>query len=509
MNFTKSFLVKLLFCIFIYLLLSVSLRAQTDRLPFANQLTPFEQETLLSVDLLRQGDADTLLALYLIGSGDIRFNSQFQSVQKDINRFLKQHANLLNHQDEEKRAQTLHDAMHAYFFVGGNSGDNAGKGYDFDQSKLSGVFATEKFNCVSSSLLYIVLARKLNLDVKGVVLPSHIFVQLNINKGETIDIETTSVNGFDVVHDEVFYQREDRSWFEERGLTPSDYQDYLAREVVSPFELGVLNMRNQHTFEENMAFEDRYRLAEIMSHLDLSDVKAQLQRLSFYNNAFVEGDFSFQDSLVFYQKIAPYLEALPAYQSAYQNDSTKLFNLLGWINSQHAYVLVKNGYYQQGIEMINKQLSQLDSNWKDWERIRNNLIVAMSLVAKHYRNNGDFQKAVEILLSAHSNCMLLEQCAAGITVAYSEWAKHTWESEDWEKVVKIYQNYLSLDSRSQAASIFRSNLQGAYNNWANEFIDKEDYQKAKRIYADCMQRARESDRCAKSLQRLNEFLDAH
>ena len=351
---------KRLLYFLVYLSFPLSILAQANTFPFANELTPFENETLSNVEALKQGEPDALLALYLVASGDVRFKWQYQSVQKDINRFFKQYAKSLDQTDELKKAQILHDAMHAYFFVGGNSGRSAGSGYDFDQSKLSGVFTTEEFNCVSSSLLYIVLARKLNLDVNGVVLPSHIYVQLNFNNGESIDIETTSVNGFDVVHDEEFYERDDRSWFEERGLTPSDYQDYLEREIVTPFELGVLNMRNQHTFEENMAFGDRYRLAEIMSHLDLTDLKAHLQRLSFYNNAFVEGDSSLQESLGFYQKIAPYLDALPSYQ----NGDEKLFNLLGWINSQHAYVLVKNGYFQQGVKMINKQLSQLNRDWK-------------------------------------------------------------------------------------------------------------------------------------------------
>ena len=133
-------------------------------------------------------------------------------------------------------------------------------------------------------------------------------------------------------------------------------------------------------------------------------------------------------------------------------------------------------------------------------------MVALNLVAKDYRNKGHYEKAAEILLSTQLNCMQLEQCAAGITVAYSEWAMHTWESEDWENVIKIYQRYLRLDNQSQAASIFRSNLQGAYNNWANQFIEKQNYQKARQIYADCINLSSESDRCVQSLQRLNEFL---
>ncbi|MCW8998218.1 MAG: transglutaminase-like domain-containing protein, partial [Kangiellaceae bacterium] len=209
MKFTVSHLAKLLLCILLCLSGQIRATAQSESLPFANELTPFEKETLLNVGVLQEDEADSLLALYLIASGDVRFRWQYQSIKKDINRFLKQYADSLNQTDEQKRAQKLHDAMHEYFFLGGSSGKNTDEGYDFDQSKLSAVFDTEKFNCVSSSLLYIVLARNLDLDVKGVVLPSHIFVQLNIKNGKSINIETTSTNGFDVEHDEEFYQRED------------------------------------------------------------------------------------------------------------------------------------------------------------------------------------------------------------------------------------------------------------------------------------------------------------
>jgi tetratricopeptide (TPR) repeat protein len=74
------------------------------------------------------------------------------------------------------------------------------KGYEGKQTLLSTVLDTQRFNCVSSAVLYNVVARRLDLDVRAVEIPAtsmsgHVFSVLR-GGGAVIDVETTNKLGF-------------------------------------------------------------------------------------------------------------------------------------------------------------------------------------------------------------------------------------------------------------------------------------------------------------------------
>src|SRR5262249_39818919 len=69
------------------------------------------------------------------------------------------------------------------------------KGYDRDQSDLSALLDSGKFNCVSSALLYNVLGRRLGLDLRAVEVPEHVFSVLYDGR-KRADVETTNPRGF-------------------------------------------------------------------------------------------------------------------------------------------------------------------------------------------------------------------------------------------------------------------------------------------------------------------------
>jgi tetratricopeptide (TPR) repeat protein len=75
------------------------------------------------------------------------------------------------------------------------------KGYAARQTTLSGLLDSGQFNCVSSAVLYAVIARRLGLEVRGVEVPGyllagHVFIVL-LDRGRRIDVETTNPRGFD------------------------------------------------------------------------------------------------------------------------------------------------------------------------------------------------------------------------------------------------------------------------------------------------------------------------
>ena len=73
--------------------------------------------------------------------------------------------------------------------------------YKERQTRLNVMFADGSYNCVSSSLLYLALAKACGLDVRGQVTPNHAFCTLYVTDGSgggktKIDVETTNPYGF-------------------------------------------------------------------------------------------------------------------------------------------------------------------------------------------------------------------------------------------------------------------------------------------------------------------------
>ena len=75
------------------------------------------------------------------------------------------------------------------------------KGYSGKQTTLSGILDHGEYNCVSSAVLYALVAQTLNLEVRGIEipgtwLPGHVFIVLR-DGDRWIDVETTNPRGFD------------------------------------------------------------------------------------------------------------------------------------------------------------------------------------------------------------------------------------------------------------------------------------------------------------------------
>jgi tetratricopeptide (TPR) repeat protein len=68
--------------------------------------------------------------------------------------------------------------------------------YSVVQSRIDTALATGSYNCVSSAVLYAILARSVGLTVAGVRTADHAFCAVVVN-GAPVDVETTNVYGFD------------------------------------------------------------------------------------------------------------------------------------------------------------------------------------------------------------------------------------------------------------------------------------------------------------------------
>ena len=78
--------------------------------------------------------------------------------------------------------------------------------YDFFQNDMTRLLLEGNYNCVTSALVFHAAGARLGLDVRGVLVPSHVYVRVVV--GDThFDIETTSAKGFLLAQDDAAYAK--------------------------------------------------------------------------------------------------------------------------------------------------------------------------------------------------------------------------------------------------------------------------------------------------------------
>ena len=131
---------------------------------------------------------------------------------------------------ERERAEFILTYLHRNVF----------RAYALTQTRVDTVFTNGRFNCVSSSVLYMLLAKSIGLEVSGVKTIDHAFVMVHIG-GEDIDVETTSRHGFDPGNRREFHDEFGRV----TGFVYVPAQNYHDRQTITPIELVSLIMTNR------------------------------------------------------------------------------------------------------------------------------------------------------------------------------------------------------------------------------------------------------------------------
>jgi hypothetical protein len=466
--------------------------------PIWSRLTPFEILTLDDADLARAGDGDALLALYLVAAGDMRDETGYRHHRGVIDDWLRDAATA---GDEQSLGRLLLTGMHRRFLGPELSAEAVPRNYNADQSRLSRVLESGEFNCISSAMLYIVIARKAGLDVQGVILPSHAFVQLTTAEGKTLDIETTSPAGFGQPHDEAFYATASDQFLADRELPAPTWEDYRNREIVDPFALALFNMSNQHTAEERMAYADRMRLAEVRSQLLPQDVGAQKSRLAYYYREFAHlneaGDYA--TAIRLFDQVGGWLE-----DQLYQHPGdTELLALVTAVQARAAEALVARDREQEGLELAKLLLHTRDLRIQSFS-VENQLFSIISQYAVTRAEAEDYPGAREAFSSVESQCLQNKLCNSGLAHVYSSWAMHYVESRDWQSTVHVYREYLQLDNSSALSGHFTSNLERAYLNWSARVEWEGDWQTALALLDRCATELDGAAACSDARRKLAE-----
>lgn len=410
-------------------------------------LTPFEIQTLNDIEAARSGDADTLLAFALIASGDVRHQHTFDSIQQQVHQFIQRIRPTIESQSSiYGKGQKLLRAMHDRYFTKYRKDATTEliDGYDSEQSNVSAIFKRGQFNCVSSAILYMVLARYFYLDVQGIATMHHAFVQIIVSNHRPIEVETTSKNGYGQVHDKTFYETGFAAFSLTRNLAVPTYEDYLNRQVLSPLMLIAKNMNNQHTLASRMDKTARHRLFEIRGYLDKDTAAAQVNRLGVYQNSlialFKARRHSKAEELT--QIIAPVLDRIKTrswIRETQNNDVLTIWERLGAIHTVWGHLLFAN---------------------KDYDR------------AEHH-----YEEALQWGRTAQRQA----EANRGI---HKTRAFRAFEHQAWGQAIAAYQHLLSLMTSSdiKLASQIRENIAAAYWNWGNAAGEQSDWMTAAAHY---------------------------
>ncbi len=113
------------------------------------------------------------------------------------------------------------------------------------ESRLDAAVLDGRYNCVSSSALYLILARAAGLDAGGVITKDHSFCVIQAGD-RTIDIETTNPFGFDPGSKKEFQD----SFGRVTGYSYVPPSDYRSREKVDGRHLMALILWNRATLLE-------------------------------------------------------------------------------------------------------------------------------------------------------------------------------------------------------------------------------------------------------------------
>jgi tetratricopeptide (TPR) repeat protein len=469
--------------------------------PIWSPLTAFEVDTVNDLTGTSSPSAETLLAFYILASGDDRQGSQFERYKARLDRLVADLQPRLRRAKPLEQGALLFQAMHEDFFprVEGD-GEGEERGYVFDQSQLTRVFEDSLYNCLSSSLLFIVLAKKIGFDVSGVVIPSHVFVELRLGDNKKIDIETTSRGGFNILHDAAFYRQDDIGWFTDRNLTPPTYDDYLNREVVSTTDMGLLGMWSQHTASTRMDYVNRMRLAELRAHIMPADRDAQRARLIFYHEEFsrYEKKNNFSGLSNMYDQIRPYIDSLA---EDYFREP-EMLKLLVSVKSEMALTDIKTNRESRGLDRTGHLLRSIQFFQFDVAVIEHNLFYIVEQYVDAAVNLGDFERARMALADLEPYCRQSEVCAKTVLRLYSRWGEIYWRDREWGRALEVYRTYLEISEHADLDLGIEKNMQSAFVNWAAEYLRDGEWESAIVCLETCINELGSATFCRSDLEKI-------
>lgn len=266
--------------------------------------------------------------------------------------------------------------------------------YVENQTLMDNLIDTGNYNCVSSSILYLILAREAGLNINIIETSDHAFSRVETKAG-WIDVETTTAYGFDPGVKQEFNQEFEKTGFS--YVPPGNYTDRKEindRETVALIfqnRMSLLQKRNLHdqvigiavdrwtlsgsgksrkdmndsfrnwaaTLNNRGSYKTAYNLiSEVSKKYDLINLNRDLLYSLAYNHIIeLTNSKNYNTAETFLGTASELLES---------SDYTELKNI---IITENLADLVRNGTYNESLPLIReafKSGSISRSDWQNW-----------------------------------------------------------------------------------------------------------------------------------------------
>ena len=470
-------------------------------LPFWSELTGFEIQTMKNLDKARKGDPNALLALAVMASGNKRDFTVYNKIEKRIRHFVDQlRPEIAKTKTFREKGNVLHQAMHKEFFLKSRGSNPAG--YSLNQSRLTEIFTTQKYNCISSAMLYMILARYYNFNVNGVLLPTHAFIQIESPEGTIIEVETTSITGYGWIHNKKFYKKQAVGWFKFRGLRSSTYKDYQNRRIVAPHLLIAADMNLQHTTPERMNSLDRLRMSEIFAYTDPNNRTAQLNMLIAYNDQF--NRYKSKKDFKTLERLFGRTDSLITWLRKNWKNDYEIQNMIAWLDYEYAYTLHHVGKHDRALKRQKADLPRLGKNMKDRDVLLENQVSLVHNYMIKLVEQKRFKNTEVISQRFSGYCNQIDWCRADQGWFYNPWATVYWDKKEWDKVTEKLGLQLKLTQDKKIRTDVLKNLENGYLNWCYTYMNQGSWSRAANILKECLANYPEMNRCKKVLKKLKD-----
>ncbi len=221
-SFLKSFSLSLLivcFCVF-QSYGNVPYQTENLYLPFLSQDEPLDTEVFIDLLLTASGSEPDRFG---------RYHSRIENLISGLETFMEA---------EKRKDESQPEGDLVLRFMH----ETSLKRYYEYQTRLDRLLDTGTYNCVSSAVLYMLLARAAGLDVHGIHAVDHAFCQvLDNNSNQMIDVETTNLWGYDPGTKRAFSSE----FTDITGFVYVPPGDYAKRDVQSDRDMAGLILQNR------------------------------------------------------------------------------------------------------------------------------------------------------------------------------------------------------------------------------------------------------------------------
>jgi tetratricopeptide (TPR) repeat protein len=277
-------------------------------------------------------------------------------------------------------------------------------------------------------MLFVVLARFFGMPVRGVLVPTHAFVEMGSPGGKILEIETTSATGYDLVHDDRFYRESAANWSGARGLRPVTLEEYQHRRIVEPYRLMAAGM-GQQAGRPTSSAADKARLLELAAFGDPDDSEWQYDRLATLideGNA-LRGAKASRTTAALFGCVEP---AIAQVVAKYGSDA-KIGGVAAWARAYYAEALMVEGRTDEATTIADDAIDRIDPAWQDATKLHDNFYGVLIDRMLLFMKDSHFDQAAAVAAKHLDGCRAYPVCAKDLQVVYRNGSIEAQRAGDW------------------------------------------------------------------------------